>query len=851
MAKGSSPEDKLAKYRKKRDFKVTPEPPGGRPTEVGGRREPPEPVSSHSRRAQVKKTPPAPPLEFVIQRHDARRLHYDLRLELDGAMMSWAVPKGPSYDPNVKRLAVETEDHPMAYNQFEGHIPDGEYGAGDVLIWDRGTYETIPPGQEAAMREKGHFHVRLFGEKLDGGWHIVRTKNRTGETGQQQWLFFKAQDEQADPDRDIVSERPESVASGKRTITASELILSMGDVCRATNAPLSGDGGHYWFEIKFDGYRLLAGKAGKDVRLFTRNQHDWTARFTAIERAVGKLSARELVMDGEACVVDDQGRPSFGGLQRWLSNERAEGNLAFAVFDILWLDGHDLRRKPIEERREVLKKLLATADAPISLSTAMSGRVDELLAAAKNAGLEGLVAKRKGSMYTQGETANWIKLKFERRQECVICGYLPLKTSEQPGAVLLCSRDAPGEPLYFVGRAGSGLDDRTRSRLLKLLTPLRVPKAPVERVPKMPTARFCEPRYVCEVVFAEWTAEKVMRFPRFVGLREDKGPDDVVLEGGEAVARDEPPERPRVEVPLSNPDKVLYPRDGIRKRDVFDYYTAIAPVMLPHMRGRPIHMQRWPNGIDEAEWFQHRLPPKAPDFVRRMPFTKADAPWYKLSIGEGVKERVVIDNVETLQWLANLAAITIHQWASHAPATATNETQIRRALAQADYVCIDLDPGEKSSWADLIRVAHAVRTLLEALSLVSVVKTSGKRGLHVIIPLARGPSHEEAVVFGEQVARAVAKVLPEISTVERSKNARGGRLYVDYGQNGGGRTIVAPYTLRAADKAPVSTPIAWEEVTERLDPRELNLKTVLARVDKYGDLFAPCLEPTQSLPVLS
>ncbi|HWL88057.1 MAG TPA: non-homologous end-joining DNA ligase, partial [Polyangiaceae bacterium] len=303
-------------------------------------------------------------------------------------------------------------------------------------------------------------------------------------------------------------------------------------------------------------------------------------------------------------------------------------------------------------------------------------------------------------------------------------------------------------------------------------------------------------------------------------------------------------------VPLSNADKVLYPRDGITKQDIYDYYTDIAPVMLPHLRGRPIHMQRWPHGIDEEEWFQHRLPPKAPDYVRRIAFSRDKAPWYRVADKGRVKERIVVENVATLQWLANLAALTLHQWASHAPPEAESSTDIHGALAQADYVCIDLDPGEATRWEEVIRIAHAVRTLLEALSMVSVVKTSGKRGLHVIIPLARGPSHDDAVIFGERIARAVAKVLPDIATVERMKEKRRGRLYVDYGQNGGGRTIVSPYTLRAIDRAPVSAPLLWEEVTNQLDPRAFNLRNIRARVHKHGDLLAACLNPTQTLPAL-
>ncbi|WP_394839900.1 DNA ligase D [Pendulispora rubella] len=879
--------DKLEKYRKKRNFEVTPEPDGSEQSSSHRSRSPVKKTTS-SRSKDVRPQPvPTPPTwaggVFVIQKHDARRLHYDLRIELGGTMMSWAVPKGPSYDPNAKRLAVEVEDHPMEYNDFEGRIPDGNYGAGDVLIWDRGTYEPAPmngvpaaiKGDPAAllawMREKGHFHLRFSGEKLHGGWHLVRTKRR--EESKPQWLFFKAHDEMANPDLDVVTSRPESVVSGLRATrgplratsssvaqSARELLLAIGEVSKATNGPLMGDGSLYLFEVKFDGYRLLAGKAGNDVRLFSRKTNDWTDRFTLIASAIGRLPAREVVIDGEACAVDDEGRPSFEALQRWLGGDTKSAQIAFAAFDLLWLDGRDLRKAPIEERRELLKALLAGAKPPLSFSSALEGKASELLAAAKRAGLEGLIAKRKGSVYTQGTNANWVKLKFEQRQDAVICGYLPLKGAEVVGALLVAVYDSKGGDLLYAGRVGTGFDDRTRARLAEQLDAMRVAAPKMLNVPKLPKPRFCEPRLVCEVGLGEWTSERIMRFPRFIAMREDKSPEECLREDAIGHTSPAPPpvrevrevrEVKETSVKLANPSKILYPRDGITKQDVFDYYTDIAPAMLPHLQGRPIHMQRWPHGIDDEEWFQHRLPPKAPDFVRRIAFLRDKAPWYKLNEKGAIKERIVVDNLETLQWLANLAALTLHQWASHAPPEATTTTQVHNALAQADYVVIDLDPGEATRWEEIIQVAHAVRTLLDALSLTSVVKTSGKRGLHIVIPLARGPSHDDAVHFAEQVARAVAKVMPSIATVERIKDKRRGRLYVDYGQNGGGRTIVCPYTLRAADAAPVSAPLRWEEVTNALDPRAFNLRTMRARIERYGDLYAPCLAPTQTLPTVT
>jgi bifunctional non-homologous end joining protein LigD len=849
VASDTKPRDPLATYRSKRDFSVTPEP---------------RPVSSPFEREKVKKRGKADlpaGLEFVVQKHDATRMHYDLRLEISGAMASWAVPKGPSYDPQVKRLAVETEDHPMEYNRFEGRIPSGEYGAGDVLIWDRGTYETVPRGQEEAMRAKGHIVFRLFGEKLVGEWHLVKT-HRKGEDAQakSQWLLFKAKDALADRTRDIVVERPESVASGKiatrgpRRVgasksgrSASTLLAAMGEPMLATLARSVADPSSYRYEIKYDGYRLLAGRAGDDVRLFTRKGNDWTARFPLIADAVAKLDARECVLDGEACIVDAEGRPSFAGLQAWLAGEKTAGEIAFAVFDLLWLDGRDLRALPLEERKELLEPILRDCGPPLSLSTATSGSLEALARAVKASGLEGIVAKKKGSAYTSGRSGHWLKLKFDKRQDCAIAGYIPLAgTSDEVGALLLAVVEKDGK-LHFAGRVGTGFDARTRRELARLLDPDAVEGTPrdVLGAPRIRDARWSTPKLVCEIRFAHWTRDGSARAPSFLGLREDKLPmecmredeqDPLATDGSQSeVAKRSSPDA----VKLSNPNKILYPKEKISKRQVFDYYTRIAEVMLPHLAGRPLTLQRWPNGIEGEEWYQQNAPDEVPDYVRLV----------DVGPKHGNKKRIVADNVETLQWLANLASLTIHQWASHVPKSARTHEHAVIALGQPDYVVLDLDPGD-GPWAHLIEVAKAVRALLDALAMPSAVKTSGKRGIHVVVPIARGPSHEEATAFGEKMARAVATVLPKISTVERMKAKRDGKLYVDYLQNGEGKTVVSPYTLRALDGAPVSTPVAWDEVTEALDPRAFTMRAVLDRVAERGDLFAVALGPGKSMPRL-
>ncbi len=841
-AKGAAGPERLATYGAKRRFDVTPEPP-------------PRRGSSQVGAPEGKKTGHA----YVVQKHDARRLHYDVRLEVGGAMVSWAVPKGPSYDPKVRRLAVQTEDHPMDYNSFEGRIPEGEYGAGDVIIWDRGTYETVPPGSERAMMDKGHMHVRLSGEKLVGEWHLVRTGKRGGDdgaggAGKAQWLMFKARDPLANPAYDVVAERPESVVSGRvatrgprrvgasdRGASARALLEAVGEPALATSVTKLTDPSAWTFETKYDGYRLFACKAGDEVRVYTRRGNDWTDRFRPIVDAVAKVSARECVLDGEACVVDAEGRPSFRALQDWLSGDSTPARIAYPVFDVLWLDGRDLRGEPIESRRELLERLLSGQGAPLSFSRPVDGDVSQLLRAAREAGLEGLIAKRKGSRYVAGRSGHWVKLRFDRRQECVIAGWTPLAgTANEVGALLLAV--AQDGELVFAGRVGTGFDDRARRELVRRLEPGRVAAPAIGGAPAIKDARWVRPDLVCECAFTEWTRDGAMRQPRFVALREDKPPLECVREGAGDDEREAEPAPARMAVrrdgpKLANPDKVLFPRDGITKRDVWDYYTAISGVMLPHLAGRPLTMQRYPDGIDGEEWYQQNAPDKMPPFVRLV-----DA-----GPRHDNKKRIVCDGVETLQWLANLAALTLHQWVSHVPPAATSRAAIDHALARPDYVVLDLDPGD-GPWAHLVEVARAVRTLLDALKLSSFAKTSGKRGVHVFVPIAPGPTHDQATHFAEQVARAVAKVLPKIATVERMKEKRGGKLYVDYGQNGEGRTVVAPYTIRARDGAVVSTPIEWDELTEELDPTRFTIRTVVERVKQRGDLFAGVLGAGQRLP---
>ena len=436
---------------------------------------------------------------------------------------------------------------------------------------------------------------------------------------------------------------------------------------------------------------------------------------------------------------------------------------------------------------------------------------------ARAAGLEGLVAKRRGTKYAGGPTAFWRKLKFSQRQDCAIVGWAPISGHRKHlGSLLLAVVDEGAKgTLRYVGRVGTGFDARTRALIQEKLAPLTIAKPPIA-TPRQPDAVWTTPELVCEVKYGAWSRDKILLRPVFVALREDKTPDECTVDsdrdplpsGDPAPAPDLPPPLagpPSSKLPrLSNPLKVLFPRDAITKTDILAYYLAVAPVLLPHLAARPLTLQRWPNGIDGEAWYQQNAPAPLPDFVRFVLIDK--------------KQRLIADNVETLAWLANLAALTLHVWSSRVP-----------RLDRPDYAILDLDPGD-GTWKDVIDVARAIRTLLDALSLESAVKTSGKRGIHIVVPLAPGPTHEEATAFAQRIAEAVAKVLPDVATVERVKEKRKGRLYIDYLQNGEGKTIVAPYTIRALDGAPVSTPLAWSEVTEQLDPRAFTIRTVPERI---------------------
>lgn len=811
----------LAEYERRRRFEVTPEPAPGTAARVEGQP------------------------SFVVHKHDATRLHYDLRLEIEGALASWAVPRGPSFDPAVKRLAVQTEDHPLEYGQFEGRIPDGEYGAGDSLIWDRGTWEPLGELDAEAQRRKGHLHFRLHGEKLVGDWHLVRSRLAPG--GKQQWLLFKAKDEHADPDYDVLAERPESVVSGRRITRGPErastlrrhhpppeqLLERHFPLMLATLAEKPPANDEAWiYEVKYDGYRAVAALSSRRVAMWTRNRLDLTARFPAIADALGRIVVGDAVIDGEIAVLDPTGAPRFELLQQGRTDEA----LYFA-FDLLRLDGEDLRQRPLEERRELLESVLANSPPILRLSERYDGPGDEALARAAHRGLEGLIAKRRGSTYETRRSRNWLKLKVTNTQEAAVVGFLPSKASgAQIGSLLLAVNE--GGELVYAGRVGTGFSAALRAELKRTLLPDQIAKPPVKGAPRLRTATWVEPKLVAEVEFTEWTSDGKLRHPSFKGLRSDKTPKECVREakGRSAVAtkahvRKAPlPAAPRIEVKLTNATRKVYPRDGYTKQDIADYYEAVSGPMLRALDGRPLALQHWNQGIDEPSWFHQNIGKEAQPWM-----TLVETP---TRTSKRKVRHLVADRPETLRWLAQYSVLTVHMWSSRVG-----------SLGMPDWVVFDLDPAEGRGIEQTIGVAHALRALFEALSIPSFPKTSGKRGLHVLVPLMPGHTHEDAVEFALRIGKAVTQVLPE-ATLERTKKKRRGRLYLDCLQNGYGKTIVAPYSPRAVDGAPVSAPLKWSEVTKRLNPSRYTIKTMPKRLEKVGDLFAGVLESGVRLPRL-
>jgi bifunctional non-homologous end joining protein LigD len=816
--------DRLERYRQKRDPGRTPEPfgrPGGDASQA--------------------------PRLFVVQKHAARRLHWDFRLELGGTLRSWAVPKGPSYDPADKRMAVEVEDHPIEYADFEGTIPAGNYGAGAVIVWDKGTWRPI--GDPVEGLEQGKLVFELSGYKLRGEWTLVRTRR---EGGKQQWLLMKHRgDAYAGPrtvsEESVLSGRLlEEVASGvdraatalreARGLGAKERALSQADLkpmlAEVREEPFSGEG--WLFELKYDGYRLAARREGAKVSLSYRSGDDATALFPELVKAVEMLPA-DAVLDGEVVVLDPAGRPSFQALQQRAQLSRREDVQRASVerpatlfaFDLLALGGLDLRPLRLDDRKRLLATLVPRL-GPVRFADHVDGRGEDLWREVEARGLEGIVAKRADSPYRPGaRSPAWVKIPANRSGDFAVVGFTrPRGARAAFGALLLASRGEGG--WRFAGSVGSGFTDRQLDELHARLAPRARRTPPCEgEVPKSGVT-WVEPELVVEVRYKERTGDGLLRHPVFLRVRDDKKPEDADLA---APARAEPPRpvvgrasrarasAPRVEV--TNGDKVFFPGEGITKGEVVAYYREIAPFMLPHLKDRPIVLTRYPDGIEGKSFFQKDAPEWRPEWMRTVTIHSTE--------GDRDLEHFLVDDAEGLAWIANMGTIPVHVFASRVG-----------SLERPDWCVVDLDPKE-APFAHVVRIARALHDLCDEIELPSHPKTTGQRGLHVLVPLGGQLTHEQSRSLGELLARAIEAELPDISTTARAVGSRGGRVYLDFMQNGFGKTIAAPYTVRPKPGAPVSVPLRWSEVNARLDPSRFTIRTAPARAAKGRDPLLPVL----------
>lgn len=824
----------LERYRNKRRFDKTPEPEPGRPQPSGDR--------------------------FYIQRHSARRLHYDLRLEIDGTLKSWAVPKGPTLDPEIKRMAVHVEDHPLEYGTFEGTIPQGNYGAGTVMLWDCGKFEMIGELSASQQLERGDFKFRLHGQKLAGEFALVRTKKLTkGEM--RDWLLIKKKDFAVvpgwDPESDLRSVR--QTAAGAESVAGAikkeEMPKSVAPMLALLSEKLPS-GPEWVFEPKWDGVRALCFVRDGKTRVMARSGREVGEQYPEVCELARHINADTAIIDAEIVALDEAGRPSFGLLQSRIGASAsasvklaAERPVMLFAFDLLYLNGYDLRGAALTDRKNLLKSVLRQGPL-VRYSEHFAGKGQELLDAAKEHELEGVVAKRSTSRYESKRSGDWIKVKVQSRDEFVICGFT--KGEREPfGALVLGYWE--NEKLLFAGNVGTGFDQRTLDQLGSLLRPLIRKKATIPDMPKLPDViTWVEPNLVCEVKYLAWTKDGRLRAPVYMGLRQDTDPAEVGREKPEKISATTPlnstdalngtPTAPLLDpskaeqilainghqLKFTNLNKVFYPAEGYKKRDLINYYHAVAPLILPHLKDRPLSLKRYPNGIEADYFFQKNAALGTPDWIRREAIDSEHR-------GEAINY-VVAEDEASLLYLANLGCIDQNPWMSRIG-----------SLDRPDFMLIDLDP-VKCTYDRIVEAANLVKRMLDDLGLQGFPKTTGGDGMHIYVPLENLYSYEQVRSFAEIVARLVAGDRPDLFTTPRKVEAREkGKVYFDYLQISESKTISAPYVLRAFPGAPVSTPLRWSEVTPDLTPDKFTLANAVDRFNRVGDLFAPVLTLKQKL----
>ncbi|WKZ33208.1 MAG: DNA ligase D [Thermodesulfobacteriota bacterium] len=803
--------DGLGEYRRKRDFSRTTEPEG--------------------------QAAEGPAGIFVVQKHSARSLHYDFRLELHGTLKSWAVPKGPSLNPEDKRLAVHVEDHPLEYAGFEGVIPRGEYGGGAVIVWDKGFW--LPEEDPDRGLQKGAMKFILSGKKLRGRWALVRLK--PGERDREEkdeWLLIKEEDADSEVTGDVTIERPESVISGRsveEVATLPEGVWSgkenetrilpsearyqkkpMPEMMRpalATLVDAPPSGGGWVHELKYDGYRILAEIREESVRLITRNGNDWTDRFQSIAGALSRLFLKEAWLDGEVVAIGEEGITSFEGLQHALAMRTDEG-LIYMLFDVLYYNGYSLMEAPLYERKLLAESILKSERADSRLlrfSGHVEGKGPEFFEHACTYRIEGIISKKRDSSYVEGRSRSWLKTKCLLRDEFVIGGYTEPGGERKSGfgALLIGAYDRDGN-LIYCGRVGTGFNERSISEVWERLKPLETAAPPFQDPPTGAEAKgvhWVRPELVAEVEYRQRTAEGVLRHASFQGLREDKPAREVVAEdplrAKEAVGPTEerlapsPPADPgpvRVikSVRVTNPGRVFYPEKGYTKADLIGYYEAVAPLMLPHLAGRPLTLVRCPEGVGKECFYQKHSVNAMPPELKRLAIAENDGTQ---------AEYLMVDTPEGLMALAQIGALEIHTWDSRYV-----------KVEHPDRLVFDIDPDEGVGWERLVEAVFLMRALLEELGLKSFVKATGGKGLHVVVPVLPIRDWEEIQGFTRAVAEFVARGLPDRFTSMMTKSRRTGRIFIDYMRNIRGATAIEAYSTRAKPGAPIAAPLGWDEL---------------------------------------